>query len=63
MRVAATTRSAGCLRAKISVYPAAMSSPQDPPARKKQKNRATKKLLKWREKQEAQPASAPPAKK
>lgn len=40
-----------------------MSSPQDPPARKKQKNRATKKLLKWREKQEALTASAPPAKK
>lgn len=41
-----------------------MSSPQDPPARKKQKHRATKKLLKWREKQEAAEApAAPPAKK
>jgi hypothetical protein len=28
-----------------------MSAPQDSPARKKQKNRATRKLAKWREKQ------------
>jgi hypothetical protein len=30
-----------------------MSAPQDSPARKKQKNRRTKKLLKWREKRAA----------
>jgi len=48
---------------QISVYTAAMSSPQDPPARKRYKTRATKTLLKWREKQEAAQAAAPAAKK
>jgi hypothetical protein len=30
-----------------------MSTPQDPPTRKKQKARATRKLAEWRKKQEA----------
>ena len=41
-----------------------MSAPQDSPYRKKQKNRATRKLAKWREKQAAaQAAGASTAKK
>jgi hypothetical protein len=35
-----------------------MGTPQDGPSRKKQKNRRSKKLLKWREKQAAKPATA-----
>jgi hypothetical protein len=30
-----------------------MSTPQDPPTRKKQKRRATRKLAEWRKKQDA----------
>lgn len=38
-----------------------MASPQDSPTRKKQKNRATRKLLEWRKKQEALKSQTPPA--
>jgi hypothetical protein len=42
-----------------------MATPQDPPTRKKQKARATRKLAEWRKKQDAKKAteSAAPAKK
>ena len=36
-----------------------MSTPQDPPVRKKQKMLATRKLALWRKKQEALKAAAP----
>lgn len=39
----------------ISIGP--MSAPQDSPTRKKQKNRRSKKLAKWREKQAAAKAA------
>lgn len=40
-----------------------MSSPQDGPARRKAKEKATKKLAAWREKKAAQQGKAAPAKK
>jgi hypothetical protein len=40
-----------------------MSSPQDPPRRKKEKMRRTKKLAKWREAKAAEAAKKPAAKK
>jgi hypothetical protein len=36
-----------------------MATPQDPPTRKKQKARATRKLTEWRKKQAAAKAATP----
>lgn len=54
--------SARLLRRASFRIPAAMSSPQNSPERKKQKYRATRKLAKWRQKREAEQAAAKPAK-
>jgi hypothetical protein len=40
-----------------------MSTPQDPPTRKKQKAAATRKLAEWRKAQAAKPAKPQPATK